>query len=160
MCVWPLRASRLSFLALAFVVATCDAQGVVTINEPWARVAANGRSAEAYMRVTSSDGATLVSASSVAARRVRIVGPGDHGASTQVELPARRRVDLARGQYRIRLDGFEGATRPGARIPIILTMRRNDGSILEISADAEVRLHSPTEDESRPHRSHGRLHEH
>jgi copper(I)-binding protein len=148
------RRSLFSFLALAFVLGACRAQGVVTINEPWARVAAHGHSAEAYMRITSSEGATLVSAQSAAARRVLIVDPRRGGAVTQLELPPRQAVVLARGQHRIRLEGLSGKVSLGARIPLTLTMRGADGRLLEISADAEVRLHSPTEDESAPGHSH------
>jgi copper(I)-binding protein len=148
------RRSLFSFLALAFVLGACRAQGVVTINEPWARVAAHGHSAEAYMRITSSEGASLVSADSAAARRVLIVDPRHGGAVTQLQLPARQPVVLMRGRYRIRLEGLTGKVGLGARIPLKLTIRGGDGHLLEISADAEVRLHSPTEDESAPGHSH------
>jgi copper(I)-binding protein len=156
----PLRLRPYFFLALAFIAAACNAQGVVTINEPWARVAPDGRSAQAYMRVTSSEGAALVSARSLAATHVLIVGPGHPGGITELDLPAHERVDLARGHYRIRLEGLKGDVSLGARIPLVLAFRGSNGSLLEVAADAEVRLHSPTEDESRPHHSHAQHHAH
>jgi copper(I)-binding protein len=156
----PLRLWPFSFLALAFFFAVCNAQGVVTINEPWVRVAPNGRSAEAYMRLTSSEGAALVSARSLAATDVRIIGPGHAGGVAELDLPAHERVDLARGHYRIRLQGLRGDVSLGARIPLVVTLRGSKGNLLEVAADAEVRRHSPTEDESRPHHSHLQNHAH
>jgi copper(I)-binding protein len=147
-------------LSLACACSTGNAQGLITVNEAWARVAANGRSAEAYMRVTSSQGAALVGARSRIATRVRIIGPGHPDGVAKLALPPRQQVDLARGHYRIRLDGLTGDTRLGALIPITLEMRRGDGSELEIPIYAEVRRHSPTEDETRPHHSHSQNHAH
>ncbi len=57
------------FLALVFTFGASDAQALFVINEPWVRVAADGRSAEAYMRLTSTEGAKLISAKSFAADR-------------------------------------------------------------------------------------------
>jgi len=140
------------FLALALAFGVSEAQALFVINEPWVKVAADGRSAEAYMRLTSTEGAKLISAKSFAADRVVIRAPGrDRSAPREVVLPARQRVELAPGAYRIQLDGLTSKVELGTRIPLSLTIRNDDGRMQEISVEAEVRLHSPTEDESHPH---------
>jgi len=146
-------------MALALACAAFDAQALFTINEPWVRVAADGRSAEAYMRLTSTEGAKLVSAASFAADRVVIRAPGPgRGTVTELVLPASQRVELAPGKYRIQLDGLTRKVGLGARIPLSLTIRHDDGRLQEIAVDAEVRLRSPTDDESHPHQPAGHTH--
>jgi periplasmic copper chaperone A len=152
------RAGALALL-LGGALAPCDAHSVFSINEPWVRVAPDGRSAEVYMRITSSEGARLVSATSPAAKRIAIHAPGrGKGEAAEVALPAKQLVILARGQYRIELTGLARKPKLGDRIPMTIAVRGDDGSVQEIPLEAEVRLHSPTEDEGGPEHVHGRAH--
>jgi len=111
------------------------------------------------MRLTSTEGATLISVKSFAAERVVIRAPG-RGKSTvrEVVLPARQRVELAPGAYWIQLDGLTRKAELGSRVLLSLTIRNDDGRMQEIPVDAEVRLRSPTEDESHPHHPAGHSH--
>jgi periplasmic copper chaperone A len=144
---------------LASWVATCDAHSVFSINEPWARVTADGRSAEVYMRITSSDGARLVSVASPAAARIGIHPPGNGKREiSEVVLPPRQVVLLERGQHRIQLIGLVRKPKLGDRIALTIAVRGDDGAVQEIPLDAEVRLHSPTEDEGGPKHTHGHAH--
>jgi copper(I)-binding protein len=135
-------------LLLCSAFATCEAHSVFSINEPWARLTANGRSAEVYMRITSSDGARLVSVSSPAAERTAIHPPGQGArAVSDVVLPAKQVVTFARGQYRIQLTGLARKPKLGDHLPLTIGVRGEQGDVQEIPLQAEVRLHSPTEDE-------------
>jgi copper(I)-binding protein len=139
---------------LGGAVATCDAHSVFSINEPWVRVAPDGRSAEVYMRITSSEGAKLVAVTSPQAARISIHPPGNGKAEVgEVALPAKQVVALERGHYRIQLKGLAHKPKLGDRIALTIGVRDDGGAVQQIPLDAEVRLHSPTEDEggARPH---------
>ena len=139
-------------LVLAFTGSACGAHGVIVVNEPWVRVAPGGHTAEAYMRLTSSEGAKLVSATSVAAAQVVMRGPDEGRRKVdEVALPAGRRMELARGRIHLQLVGLTRKFGLGDRVPLTLVIRSGDGVVQEVPVDAEVRLHSPTEDESHPH---------
>jgi len=151
------RRGRACVLALLLggAFASAEAHSVFSINEPWAKVAPGGRSAEVYMRLTSSQAAKLVSANSPAARRITIRAPGNgQGEAAEIVLPAKQLVSLERGRYHLRLDGLPRRPRLGDRIPLTIVLRGDDGHVQEVPLDAEVRLHSPTEDEGRPHHAH------
>jgi copper(I)-binding protein len=144
---------------LGSAIATCDAHSVFSINEPWVRVAPDGRSAEVYMRITSSEGAKLVAVTSPQARRIVIHAPGrGKGVVSEVLLPGKQLVVLARGDTRIQLFGLVRKLKLGDRVPLAIAVRGNDGGEQEIPLDAEVRLHSPTEDEGGPDHAHGHKH--
>jgi periplasmic copper chaperone A len=141
--------------------ASGQAHSVFSINEPWVKVAADGRSAEVYMRLTSSEGARLVSVTSPVAERITIRAPGNsRGEAGEVVLPAKQLVSLERGRYRIRLAGLAHKPKLGDRIPLTIVLRGDDGHVQQVPLDAEVRLHSPTEDEGRPHHVHAHVHTH
>ena len=83
------RTGILLSLALAVGLAAPDARAIFIVNEPWVRVAADSRSAEVNMRLTSTEGAKLVSVTSYAAGQVSIRSPGRvrHTVS-ELDLPA------------------------------------------------------------------------
>jgi len=143
-------------LALGFSLAATEARAeTFVVTEPWVRAADDGRSAEGYMKLTSSEGTTLLSVTSFAAARVSICQPGQvcHKLK-ELDLPAGQLVQLAPASYRIRLQGLTRKLKLGARVSIALTIRHADGREQEIPIDAEVRLHSPTADEADPHHRH------
>jgi len=140
---------------LGCAFANAQAHSVFSINEPWVKVAPDGRSAEVYMRLTSSDAAKLVAVTSPVAGQVTIRAPGNgKGDVREVVLPAKQLVTFERTRYRIRLGGLARKPKLGDRIPLTITLRGDDGHVQEVPLDAEVRLHSPTEDEARPHHQH------
>jgi len=103
------RAGRLAFaLGLALLVAATDAAAIFIVNEPWVIVAPNGRSAEAYMNLTSTEGATLVGVSTEVTQSVEIRAPGGkRTAVTEIKLPAGKKMALAAGAYRFALAGLD-----------------------------------------------------
>jgi periplasmic copper chaperone A len=142
-------------LLLGSAFGTAQAHSVFSINEPWVKVASDGRSAEVYMRLTSSEAAKLVAVTSPVASQITIRAPGNrNGDVAEVMLPARQLVVFEHGRYRIRLGGLARKPKLGDRIPLTIVLRGDDGHVQEVPLDAEVRLHSPTEDEGRPHHLH------
>jgi copper(I)-binding protein len=147
---------RLSVLiALLFSVCANDASAIFIVNEPWVRTAKNAKLAEAYMVLTSTEGATLVGVRCEVAERIEIFPPGtSRGAIDAIDLPAGKTVMLAPRGNRLVLSGLGRALKLGDRVPIVLIVAAADGSRREIPISAEVRLHSPTEDHLGHRHSH------
>ena len=138
--------------ALVLALAPMDARAVVAINGPWVRVTAGAASAEAYMEIESSANAALVEVRSDAARKVALRPPGKRIATiAAVPLPAGTPVMLAPDGFRVGLLQLSRALKPGDRVPLILTIRDDDGTVREIPIHAEVRRHSAIDDHRHPH---------
>src|SRR5947207_5514759 len=128
------------------------ALAMVVVNEPWVRVTAHGRTAEVYMRISSSEDARLVAVSSPAAKSVTLRSPlVSKRVATGIELPPHQTILLAPDGYRVELKKFVKPIRLGQRIPLTLTVRSGDGTTQDIAITAEVRHHSPSEDEATGH---------
>jgi VCBS repeat-containing protein len=129
--------------------------GFFIVNQPWVRPAQAGQATEAYMDLTSTAGATLVGATSAAAATAVIRAPDQQrGGPPSVALPAGTLVALAPGKYRITLRHLARTLKVGDRVALTLTIQAADGSHEDIPVDAEVRLHSPIDDELHAHK-HG-----
>lgn len=127
-------------------------QPLIVVNQPWVKPAAAGRTTEAYMNITATDGAVLVAARSDSAAATALQQPGTaKRASTGIALPAGRIVELAPGGYRLWLRGLHKTIRLGDVVPLSLTIRDADGAVQDIAVGAVTRLHSPVEDEHRAH---------
>jgi len=131
------------------------AAGLFVVNEPWVRPAAAG-STDAYMNLQSSSGAALVGVRCELASAVTIEGQdsgrrGKFRAVPRIELPPGQTVRLSPGQIHIRLAAISHAFRLGEHVAMVLTLEAADGTTQEIPVSAEVRNHSPTEDEGRAH---------
>jgi copper(I)-binding protein len=137
---------------LALAVSPAGAASTFAVTEPWIRVAPNGRSAEGYMEVRSSDGATLVGVRSDVAAEIAILPGGTARGAGKIGLPAGTTVKLVPGGPRITLARLARPLQLGDRVNLVLTVEAPDGKQREIPADAEVRRHSPTEDHRHPHR--------
>src|SRR6478752_6381487 len=86
-----IRSRRLA-VVLGFVLAASGtaARALVVINQPWVKPAAAGRSTEAYMNLTSTEGAMLVAARSDVVAATTLHRPGsDARAAVEIALPAR-----------------------------------------------------------------------
>jgi len=139
----------------ASILVVGQAQAIFIVNQPWVAPAARGASTEAYMDLTSTDGATLVAVATDAAAAVAILKPGKTAKKADsVPLPERALVEMRPGGYRIALQRIVRTLKLGDRVMLTLTIRNADGTQQEIPVDAEVRLHSPIEDE----RAHKHVH--
>ncbi len=137
---------------LAAAVAPLPASALFIVNQPWVRPALAAQSTEAYMNLTSTEGAKLVAVRSDAAKSVALRAPGRKPVVVpNVALPAKVLVPLAPGQYRIALNQVLRTLKLGDRLALTLTLELDDGSRQDIDVDAEVRLRSPIDDERRAH---------
>jgi copper(I)-binding protein len=143
-------------LGLAATMIASPASALFIVNQPWIRPAQVAHATEAYMDLTSTEGAKLVGVRTDAAKTATIRRPGKRVvAATKVTLPPQTLVALAPGQYRIALSQLVRTLKLGDRVNLTLTIEQDDGSLQDIEVDAEVRLRSPIDDERRAHEPAG-----
>jgi copper(I)-binding protein len=148
----PFRRSAAFAFVFAMSIASTDARAIFIATEPWVRPAASGQSTEAYVLLTSTEGATLVGARCAVAASIELRSTTTgHSSLGALPLPAGKEVALAPKANRFVLRGVKKPLRLGDRVPIVLVVQSGNGTRQEIPLDAEVRLHSPTEDHLRPH---------
>jgi copper(I)-binding protein len=139
--------------AAASGMLAAEAASVFVVTEPWVRVAPDGRSAEVYMQLRSSDGTAVVGARSDAAAGVTMLSPGAGRAiAARIALPPGETVLLAPGAQRLAIGKLGRALKQGDRVALVLIVEGADGTTREIPVDAEVRRRSPTDDHLVPHR--------
>ena len=125
---------------------------VITVSDPWVRVAPNGKSAEVFMEIRSSEAATIVGVESDVAADVPIQRPGtQRAAADKIPLPAGTHVKLAPGAYRFLLPKLNRSLKLGDRVALSLIVEASDGSRQAIPVNAEVRRRSAYDDHLRPH---------
>ena len=147
-CAAAIAAALLCSHALCQNVGTVP---VFVVNQPWVAPARKGQTTHAYMNLTSTDGATLVGARSEDARRASLHS-AHSDAAAGLALPAKSEIALAPGHDHLTLNGLTRALKIGDRIIITLTVRDGDGTVREITVNAEVRVRSAVDDELRAHR--------
>jgi copper(I)-binding protein len=136
------------------LLAPC-ANALFVVNQPWLRPAARGQSTEAYMNLTSTDGATLVAVRTDEAARVALVGTGTVASEVgSLPLPAGTIVALAPGKARLAVTKLVRSIKLGDLVTLTLTVEGTDGMRQEIPVQAKVRRHSPLDDETRAHHTH------
>ena len=129
------------------------AQSLTVVNQPWLRPAAAGHSTEAFMNLTSTEGATLVAVRSDSAAETTLHRPGrDARAIAELALPPGAIVELAPGRYRFSLRRLNHSVKLGDVVPMTLTIRSADGALQDIAVHAVARWRSPVDDERRAHR--------
>ncbi|HTQ01856.1 MAG TPA: copper chaperone PCu(A)C [Casimicrobiaceae bacterium] len=127
------------------------AAAVVNITEPWVRPAAAGETAEAYLRIQSSEDATLADARCPRARATVLVAASKRTPPPfSLALPAKETVRLKAGGVRLALVQLAHPLKAGERVPITLVLRYADGRTQDIEVDAEVRRRSPSADHGVP----------
>ncbi len=126
---------------------------VLIVSEPWVRPAAHLAATEAYLVITSTEGATLIGARSDAAADVRIYAAGKRAVRIdRLPLPASQAIKLAPDGLRLGLSGLSRPLKLGDRVALALTIESAEGVRQEIPVNAEVRVRSPIDDERRAHR--------
>lgn len=130
------------------------ASAVLIVDYPWARPAAKGGVTEAFMQVTSLEGAYLVGARSTAAGSVVLVAPGAKVRPVdRLALPAGAPVILVPGSYRLRLFPIDRTLKVGDWVQLVLIFEAADGRREEVAVQAEIRPRSAVDDHL-----HGRRH--
>ncbi len=127
------------------------AAAVFVVNAPWVRPGIADGTTEAYMTLTSTDGAALVGVGSEIAAVVILSGDGKGKQVSRLPLPAGAAITLKPGARRLRLLRLTRALKLGDRVPLTLTIESAEGSRTEIPVDAEVRLRSPIDDHRHGH---------
>jgi copper(I)-binding protein len=123
------------------------ALAVVTVNAPWVRPTPDRTATEAYLRLTSTEDATLKEIRSVLATSVVIRAAGSKSRTLpQLALPAGVPVILAPESVCLVLRGLAHPLAVGERIPLVLTIEATDGSRHQISVSADVRLRPPDDE--------------
>ncbi len=139
-------------IGLVATIMAAPANALFIVNQPWVRPAQVAQTTEAYMDLTSTEGAKLVGVRTDVAATAAIRHPGKAVIVTsKLTLPPQTLVALAPGQYRIALSQLVRTLKLGDRLNLTLTIEQDDGSRQEIEVNAEVRLRSPIDDERRAH---------
>jgi len=126
--------SRLSLLGLLLALIAAPALAQVTITDAWVRGTVPGQKVTgAFMNLTSAADATLVAASSPAAKIVEIHEMAMDGgvmkmrAVDKVALPAGKSVALKPGSYHVMLIDITQPLAEGQTVPVTLTFVGKDG---------------------------------
>jgi copper(I)-binding protein len=139
-------------LGLALALPATGARALTVVNQPWVRPAGAGHSTEAFMNLTSTEGATLIAARTEIAAATTLHRPGsDARAAVELALPARAIVELGPGSYRFSLRRLSKTIKLGDVVAMTLTIRGADGVRQDIAVGAVARLRSPVDDERRAH---------
>jgi len=153
-CIGTIR-RRTLLGGLVLMLLAPNVSALFIVNQPWARPAKSGQATEAYMNLTSTDGASLVAVRTGEAAGIVIRSPGK-GARTvlTLPLPAGTLVALAPGRNRLALIKLTRSAKLGDRLALTLTIEGTDGTRQDIQVLAEVRMRSPVDDELRAHPNH------
>jgi len=145
-----LRVARVA-LCGALALPGTDADALFIVNQPW--VKPGTRTSEAYMVLTSTEGAALIGVGSPVAARASLIAPGSRGghAPAALKLPAGTAIALRPGADRIALSGLSRPLKLGQRVALTLTIETAAGAREYIAVDAEVRKESPLDAERRAH---------
>lgn len=140
-----------ALFTLALCIGASASHAIISINEPWVRAAPDGRTAEVFVRLRSSEAATLAGVDSFAARRIEMRESDGRRALAAIELPANTIVELKPDSRHLRMSGLVRALKQGEHVPITLIVRSAEGTQQKLYINAEVRRRSPSEDEMNPH---------
>ena len=160
----PYRYMRIAgVIALAAMVLASSldagAVAVITVYDPWVRVATNGKSAEAFMEIMSSEGGAIVRVETDVSQDVPMQRPGTKRAVTEsIALPPRTNVKLAPNDYRLILPKLNRPLKLGDRVALDVIVEAPDGSRQTIPVNAEVRRRSAYDDHLHPLQPHAHTH--
>jgi copper(I)-binding protein len=132
--------------AIVLLAFAGSAFGQVVVRDAWVRGTVPGqRATGAFMTLTAAADATLVGASSPAAKIVEIHemtmdgGVAKMRAVTRLDLPAGKPVALEPGGYHVMLMALREPLKEGASVPVALTIEHRDGKRSTVQVDAVVR---------------------
>jgi copper(I)-binding protein len=139
-----MRSTRLFLASLLCLAPAAHAE--VTVKDAWVRGTVPAQtSTGAFMTLTSTIDAKVLSASSPAAKTVEIHESMTHGgvnhmhAVDAVELPAGKAVSLKPGGHHVMLVGLARALKPGDTVPLTLIIEEKGGKRTQLEVKAEVR---------------------
>ena len=122
------------------------ASAQISIDGPWVRGTVPGQKATgAFMRIRSSEAASLISASSPAAGSVELHAMEMDGSIMKMRpvrrlaLPAGKTVELKSGGYHFMLIDLVQPLKKGDKVPLFLTFEGKDAKRSSVAVEAEVR---------------------
>ena len=135
-----------TLVLLAAIATSGLAHAEVTVKEPWVRATvAQQKATGAFMTLTSSGDAKLISASSPLAGVVEVHEMAMEGdvmrmrAVTDLKLPAGKPVELKPGGYHVMLMGLKQPLKAGDTVPVTLVIEGKDQKRETIEVQAPVR---------------------
>ncbi len=138
--------SKISLLGLLLALVAAPALAQVTVTDAWVRGTVPGQKVTgAFMKITSATDATLVAASSPAAKVVEIHEMTMDGgvmkmhAVDKVVLPAGKPVELKPGSYHMMMMDIIQPLVVGQTVPVTLTFVGKDGRKTTQEVKASVR---------------------
>lgn len=134
-------------LAAALLLSTGVYAADIQVEDAWARATPPGRkSANVYFFITSKQDATLVSASSTAARAVGLRtmlhknGTMKTIAVDSIELPANSRIDMtSEHSYHLTLIDLKAPLKAGDTVPLTLNVDMADKHSVKVEVIAEIK---------------------
>jgi copper(I)-binding protein len=135
-----------TLVLLAAITTSGLAHAEVTVKEPWVRATvAQQKATGAFMTLTSSGDAKLISASSPVAGMVEVHEMAMEGdvmrmrAVNELNLPAGKPVDLKPGGYHVMLMALKQPLKAGDTVPVTLVIEGKDQKRETIEVQASVR---------------------
>jgi copper(I)-binding protein len=135
---------RLSLALVATIALGANAE--VTAKDAWVRGTVPAQtSTGAFLTLTSTTDAKVLSASSPVASMVELHQSTRHGGVNHMEavaslaLPAGKAVQLKPGGYHVMLMGLSKPLAPGETVPLTFTIEEKGGKRTELQVKAEVR---------------------
>ena len=134
-------------LAIAATLAvSLHAAAGVTVKDAWVRGTVPSQSTSgAFLTITSTEDAKLVAISTPIAGVAEIHKTENHGGMMHMEevkalaLPANKAVALQPGGYHVMLMELKGAVKPGAKVPLKLTIEDAKGKRSTVEVQAAVK---------------------
>ena len=137
-------------VAMLCLGAAGNAVGAVTAEEAWVRTTVPGQSVAAgYLKLRSTDAAALVGIRTPVTPEAAVHEMSMQGGIMKMRpikrltLPAGRLVELKPGGYHVMLTNLTKPLKEGEKVPLTLTIERQDKGREEIEITAEVRSAAP-----------------
>jgi copper(I)-binding protein len=140
-----LTIQRLSFIIVALACAT-PSVAQTTVKQAWVRgTVAQQKASGAFMQIVSASRGKLVGVASPVAGLVEIHEMSMDGGVmrmrpvTSIELPAGKVIELKPGGYHVMLMDLKTQLKPGATVPLTLTIEIQDGKREVVQVQAQVK---------------------
>jgi len=137
---------RFGGLLAALLLSASAYAGDIQVEGAWTRATLPGQEmAMVYMSITSKQAATIVGASSKAAKTAEMHTMEHKGGMMKmyevksISLPANARLEMSMHGYHLVLAGLKAPLKAGATVPLTLNIEMADKSIVKVDVQAEVR---------------------
>jgi copper(I)-binding protein len=137
---------RFGGLLAALLMSASVYAGDVQVENAWTRASAPGQDAAGVdLTITSKQAAALVGVSSAACKTVELHSITSESGMMKmreveaIQLPAGKHVNLHEGGYHLMLIGLKAPLKAGVSIPLTLSIKVANKSIVKVETQAEVK---------------------